>query len=103
METLEPLSPPGYSLSRFHNTSAKFQRYKVLLRRRWWFLLLTAAIAICIQALRINGKATEYISTGKVVAGMQIKLGDKGAVFENRFIEDFYGTQIETLTSGKLR
>lgn len=103
MENFDSTLPAGNTLNRFHETSAKFQRYKVLLRRRWWFLLLTAAIAICFQALRITGKTTEYIAIGRIMAGMQVQLGDKGNVFENRFLQDFYGTQIEMLESGRLR
>ena len=97
MDTYDPNVPSGNTLNRFHETSARFQRYKVLLRRRWWFLLLTAAIAICFQALRITGKNTEYIAIGRILAGMQVQLGEKGATFENRFLEEFYGTQIEML------
>jgi succinoglycan biosynthesis transport protein ExoP len=103
MDNYDPAVPSGNTLNRFHETSARFQRYKVLLRRRWWFLLLTAAIAICFQALRITGKNTEYISIGRILAGMQVQLGEKGATFENRFLEEFYGTQIEMLESGTLR
>jgi hypothetical protein len=54
------LNLPGQAqsstLSRIHEASAKFQRYKILLRRRWWFLLLTASIGVCVQALRITGR-----------------------------------------------
>lgn len=102
METFDSSLPAGNTLTRFNENSAKLQRYKVLLRRRWWFLLLTAAIAICVQALRVTGKATVYNAHGRIVAGMQVQLGEKN-VMENRFMEDFYGTQIEILESGRLR
>lgn len=102
METFDSTFPAGNSLNRFNENSAKFQRYKVLLRRRWWFLLLTAAIAICGRALWVSGKDTVYNAHGRIVAGMQVQLGEK-SVMENRFMEDFYGTQIEILESGRLR
>lgn len=103
MEVLEAYNNPTSTLNRFHETSAKFQRYKILLRRRWWFLLLTAAIAICVQALRITGKATEYIALGKLVVGIQINPSGKDAVVQNMMPQDFYGTQIEIIESGELR
>lgn len=104
MEVYDPALSSVSTLNRFNETSAKFQRYKVLLRRRWWFLLLTAAIAICFEALRITGKTTEYIAIGKIVAGLQVKVGSReGDVVTNAFAQDFYGTQIETLESGALR
>ncbi|MFZ4764153.1 MAG: polysaccharide biosynthesis tyrosine autokinase [Roseimicrobium sp.] len=104
MEGYDPSPPSTNTLNRFHETSAKLQRYKVLLRRRWWFLLLTAAIAICFEALVITGKTTEYIAIGKIVAGLQVKIGSReGEVISERFVQDFYGTQIETLESGALR
>lgn len=104
MEVYDPNLSSVSTLNRFNETSAKFQRYKVLLRRRWWFLLLTAAIAICFEALRITGKTTEYIAIGKIVAGLQVKVGSRdGDVVTNAFAQDFYGTQIETLESGALR
>jgi capsular exopolysaccharide synthesis family protein len=103
MDTFDSTLPPGNTLNRFHETSARFQRYKVLLRRRWWFLILTAAIAICGTALNISSKKTEYRANGTVIAGMQVKLGDRGSVFENKFIQEFYGTQIEMLQSARIK
>lgn len=69
MESYDTLQNPASSLNRFHETSAKFQRYKILLRRRWWFLLLTAAIAVCVQTLRITGKPLEFRTIGRIHAG----------------------------------
>jgi len=105
MENIEVI-PQTSTLNRFHETSAKFQRYKILLRRRWWFLLLTAAIAVCFQALRITGKATEYVALGKIVAGLKVSAGKEGAgsdVVSNLMQAEFYGTQIEILEGGELR
>ncbi len=105
MENFEAI-PQSSTLNRFHETSAKFQRYKILLRRRWWFLLLTAAIAVCFQALRITGKATEYVALGKIVAGLKVSPGREGPggeVVSNMMQAEFYGTQIEILEGGELR
>jgi len=97
--------PAASTLSRFHETSAKFQRYKILLRRRWWFLLLTAAIAVCVKALSISTKTTEYMAVGKLEAGIRVNpQGANGPRYvEDTMTSDFYGTQIEILESGELR
>lgn len=102
----QSLSLPGQSatLSRIHETSAKFQRYKILLRRRWWFLLLTASIGVCVQALRITGKPQTYISLAKLVAGGRMVGANTGAGPSYvEYLQDFYGTIIETLESSEMR
>jgi polysaccharide biosynthesis transport protein len=100
----QPLTLPGQSasLSRIHETSAKFQRYRILLRRRWWFLLLTASIGVCFQALRITGKPIEYKSVAKLVAGGRI-VDPSSPVMWQEQLQDFYGTIIETIEDGSLR
>ncbi|MDB6074604.1 MAG: Capsular exopolysaccharide family, partial [Verrucomicrobiaceae bacterium] len=102
---MEPtLALPGQSstLSRIHETSAKFQRYKILLRRRWWFLLLTASIGVCVQALRITNKPQTYVSLAKLVAGGRMSMGNAGVGYQE-YLNDFYGTIIETLESSEMR
>jgi succinoglycan biosynthesis transport protein ExoP len=107
MENTLLLPPPAASgqsatLSRIHETSAKFQRYKILLRRRWWFLLLTASIGVCIQALRITGLPDTHTSLAKLVAGGRI-VSNEGAVNWQDQLTDFYGTIIETLESAEMK
>ena len=102
---MEPtLALPGQSstLSRIHETSAKFQRYKILLRRRWWFLLLTASIGVCVQALRITSKPQSYVSLAKLVAGGRMQMGGSGVGYQE-YLNDFYGTIIETIESSEMR
>ncbi|GEP44300.1 polysaccharide biosynthesis tyrosine autokinase [Brevifollis gellanilyticus] len=101
---LLPPPVPGQSatLSRIHETSAKFQRYKILLRRRWWFLLLTASIGVCVQALRITGQPDTHTSLAKLVAGGRI-VTNEGAVNWQEQLTDFYGTIIETLESAEMK
>ncbi|MEZ5384304.1 MAG: polysaccharide biosynthesis tyrosine autokinase [Prosthecobacter sp.] len=89
------------TLNRIHEASAKFQRYKILLRRRWWFLLLTASIGVCVQALRITGRPHEFRSLAKLVAGGQIVLNEGATWREER--ADFYGTIIETIESAEMK
>jgi polysaccharide biosynthesis transport protein len=101
---LLPPQNPGQSstLSRIHETSAKFQRYKILLRRRWWFLLLTASIGVCVMALSITGKPDTYQSLAKLVAGGRI-VAQEGNVGWQEQLTDFYGTIIETLESAEMK
>jgi len=103
MEQTLNLPGPGQSstLSRIHEASAKFQRYKILLRRRWWFLLLTASIGVCVQALRITGRPQEFRSLAKLVAGGQMVFNDSVAWREQQ--ADFYGTIIETVESAEMK
>ena len=93
---------PSSTLSRIHETSAKFQRYKILLRRRWWFLLLTASIGVCVQALRITGQPTEFFSLAKLVAGGQMAVQGSEVQWREQLI-DFYGTIIETVESAEMK
>ncbi len=101
----QTLNLPGQgqssTLSRIHEASAKFQRYKILLRRRWWFLLLTASIGVCVQALRITGRPQEFRSLAKLVAGGQMVFNDSVTWREQQ--ADFYGTIIETVESAEMK
>jgi len=101
---LLPPPVPGQSatLSRIHETSAKFQRYKILLRRRWWFLLLTASIGVCWQAVSLTSKPDTYTSLAKLVAGGRL-VSNEGSVSWNEQLTDFYGTIIETLESAEMK
>lgn len=103
MEQNLTLPGPAQSstLSRIHEASAKFQRYKILLRRRWWFLLLTASIGVCVQALRIAGRPQEFRSLAKLVAGGQLAFNDNVTWREQQ--ADFYGTIIETIESAEMK
>jgi len=103
MEQNLTLPGPAQSstLSRIHEASAKFQRYKILLRRRWWFLLLTASIGVCVQALRITGRPQEFRSLAKLVAGGQLAFNDNVTWREQQ--QDFYGTIIETIESAEMK
>ncbi len=102
MENNLALPGPSSPLARIHETSAKFQRYKILLRRRWWFLLLTASIGVCVQALRITGTPQQYISLAKLVAGGRMVVGGSSVGYQD-YLNDFYGTIIETLESSEMR
>jgi polysaccharide biosynthesis transport protein len=102
MDNQLALPGPSTTLSRIHETSAKFQRYKVLLRRRWWFLLLTASIGVCFQALTISNQAQQYVSLAKLVAGGRMGSNMNGGPQYIEYLQDFYGTIIETLESPEM-
>ncbi|TDU72842.1 capsular exopolysaccharide synthesis family protein [Prosthecobacter fusiformis] len=89
------------NMNRIHETSAKFQRYKILLSRRWWFLLLTASIGVCIAALNIMNQPVNYTSLAKLVAGGRMVA--QGDLNWQETMQDFYGTIIETLESADLK
>lgn len=108
MDVFDQSSAPtnGNSLHRYHEASAKLTRYRILLRRRWWFILLIACIAVCITALVVTGREKKYIAIGRIVAGTRVNVGDNrsGGVVEMPILpQDFYGTQIEILTGSTLR
>lgn len=88
-------------MHRIHETSAKLQRYKILLARRWWFLLLTGSIGVCIAALMIMNKPQNYTSLAKLVAGGRMVA--QGDLNWQETMQDFYGTIIETLESADLK
>jgi polysaccharide biosynthesis transport protein len=95
---------PGSSstLSRIHETSAKLQRYKILLRRRWWFLLLTTSIGLCVMVLRIIGQEKTYTSLARLQAGGRV-VGNQSGTQYLEYLQDFYGTIIETVEGSSLR
>lgn len=103
MDTNLALPAPSSTLSRIHETSAKFQRYKILLRRRWWFLLLTASIGVCVMAIKIAGTPQSYSSLAKLVAGGRVVGAQQGAGAYMEYLTDFYGTIIESLESSEMR
>lgn len=103
MDSNLALPGPSNTLSRIHETSAKFQRYKILLRRRWWFLMLTAAIGVCTMALKDAGKPQTFSSLAKLVAGGRVVGAQQGAGSYLEYLTDFYGTIIETIESSEMR
>lgn len=103
--TIPGLALPGQSassnLSRINETSAKVQRYRMLLARRWWFLLLTASIGVCVAALIIMSQPITYQSIAKLVAGGRMVA--QGELNWQETMQDFYGTIKETLESTDLK
>jgi len=65
--------------------------------------LLTASIGVCVQALRITGKPQSYISLAKLVAGGRMVGGTGVGIQYDEYLQDFYGTIIETIESSEMR
>ena len=66
-----------------------------------WLVILGASIGVCVQAVKITGKKPQYISIAKLVATGQMEVGTSGT--RRDFLQDFYGTIIETLGSSEMR
>ncbi len=82
----------------------RVHRYRNLLRRRWWVLLLTCAVALCVQAWRVATQPPSYRSDGQVlIVG---KVNASGANGQGAFTEanvEFQRTTIALLTSPTVR
>lgn len=90
-------------LHRIDQTSAKLQRYRLLFRSRWWFLLLCVSVGVCIQAYRVSTEPVDYTSYAKLAAGGRINVGNVPMLRDQGYSQDFFGTQIEILQSSEVR
>ena len=90
-------------LHRIDQTSARLQRYRLLLRSRWWFLLLCISIGVCIQAYRVSTEPVDYTSYAKLAAGGRVNVGNVPMLRDQGYTQDFFGTQIEILQSSEVR
>ena len=94
---------PANSVSRLDRASAQWQRFKLLLKRRWWFILLAASIGMCIAAYQVAGKTTEYTSQASLVAGSRIDLSSSSINIRESVVADFFETNIQILNSQQVR
>ncbi|CAN5332768.1 polysaccharide biosynthesis tyrosine autokinase [soil metagenome] len=94
-----PLSPPSH-VSRLNQASAKFQRVKLLLKRRWWILLLFATAGIFLAAWKVRTEPVIFESYGALVSGGQITMQDGPQYRENA--SHFFGTQQEIIKSSEV-
>lgn len=91
------------ALHRIDQTSAKLQRYRLLFRSRWWFLLLCVSFGICVQAYRVSTEPIDYTSYAKLAAGGRVNVGNVPVLRDQSYSQDFFGTQIEILQSSEVR
>ena len=78
--------------------SVRLHRWKALLRKRWWILLLTISIGIAYQAWSVSRKPVLYQSVGRMMVSGRLDNIQGGASY-NEDLMNFYGTQIELMTS----
>jgi hypothetical protein len=68
-----------------------------------WLPVMGMVLAIVVQYLRITGRPSEYIATGRIMVGVQMKLGGKDELQPSELPADFCGTQIVLLESRRIR
>jgi succinoglycan biosynthesis transport protein ExoP len=79
----------------------KVHRYKNLLKRRWWVLAITVGLALTYQAYQLATAPPQYVSNSRMMVDPQIQVANKATYREE--YANFYGTQIELMTSGKVK
>jgi len=79
----------------------KLHRYKNLLKRRWWILALTIGLALCYQTFQLLTAPPTFSSVSRMMVDPQIRVANK-ATYQEEYA-NFYGTQIELMTSGAVR
>jgi polysaccharide biosynthesis transport protein len=89
------------SVRRIDQTAVRLQRLRLLLKRRWWFLLLCVSVGVCISVLRVIDQPSSYISGARLVAGGQFEVANLGV--RDQGGAEFYGTQIEIMRSDQVR
>jgi hypothetical protein len=67
-----------------------------------WLVILGTSIGVCVQALKITGQKQQYISLAKLVETGQKESGTSDITYQE-YLQDFYGTIIETLESSEMR
>lgn len=81
----------------------RVHRYRNLLRRRWWVLLLTCALALCVQAWRVSTQPPSYRSEGQVIIAGRASATEASGSKWQEATSDYQKTTIALLTSNKVR
>lgn len=79
----------------------RLHRYRNLLKRRWWVLLVTVSLSLCYQGFQLATSKPVFYSHSRMMVDAQIRIPEKAVYSEE--INNFYGTQIELMRSGKVR
>jgi succinoglycan biosynthesis transport protein ExoP len=77
-------------------------RFLHLLWRFWWIVFFTTATGLAIAAWFIYQQKTVFVSASRMMVSSRINLQQGGAVFSED-LANFFGTQIELMTSGEVR
>lgn len=95
------LPPPRVMSSWSASFFTKLYRIRSLLRRRWWILLLTTGLSLGYQSWSLLNTPAIYISNARMMVSPQISIQEKTSYSEE--YANFFGTQIELMTSGEVR
>jgi succinoglycan biosynthesis transport protein ExoP len=97
MQPLEKSSATPWStafITRLH-------RYKSLLLRRWWIPVLTICLGLFVEAFLIYQTPPSFLSSSKMMLAGKLNIS-QGAVYSEDNV-NFYGTQIQLMTSSDVK
>ena len=77
-------------------------RYVNLLKKRWWVLLLLISTGLCGAAWFVMQQPPAFRSLGRMMVSGQMRLGDSAAAYSEELM-NFFGTQIEMMTSAEVQ
>ncbi|MGE9292450.1 MAG: GumC family protein, partial [Puniceicoccales bacterium] len=80
-----------------------FFKGRIAFKRMWWVFLLTIALGMIFQAYKGMQQKPIYQTRSKMIVDGQIVLADKSAAQYNEVYANFYGTQVQLMTSTLVR
>jgi polysaccharide biosynthesis transport protein len=79
----------------------RLHRYKALLLRRWWIPVLTVCLGLFVEAWIIFQTPPSFLSASKMMLAGKLNIS-QGAVYSEDN-QNFYGTQIQLMTSTEVK
>ena len=79
----------------------RLHRYKALLLRRWWIPVLTICLGVFVEAFLIYQTPPSFLSSSKMMLAGKLNIS-QGAVYSEDNV-NFYGTQIQLMTSSDVK
>lgn len=76
---------------------------RIIFQRLWWVFLLTITMGTSYQAYKEIQREPVYQSRAKMIVDGQIVLADKSAAQYNEVYANFYGTQVQLMTSSLVK
>jgi succinoglycan biosynthesis transport protein ExoP len=95
------MEQPGMQSQVWSKVRVRIKRYISVILRLWWLLLLIVSLGICLAAWVVFQMPPAYESVGHMIMGGQIEM-NVGAGY-NEQQSNFFGTQIQLMTSGQVR
>ncbi|MBC2594072.1 polysaccharide biosynthesis tyrosine autokinase [Ruficoccus amylovorans] len=80
-----------------------FFKGRIAFQRMWWVFLLTVGLGVSFQAYKGWQQKPVYQSRAKMIVDGQIVLTDKSAAQYSEVYANFYGTQVQLMTSSLVR